>query len=73
MSESDVAVSWHIGSADNATPGKRAGWKAYFYWKKNGQIIKSAVFDKDQLKAEIDRLKAEGADTTEYEKAYNKL
>lgn len=73
MNDTEITLSWHIGSDDEGKRPRHAQWKACFYWKKNGIIIDSKSFDKDELKTEIERIRASGGDASEFEKAYQKL
>jgi len=43
-----------------------ASAKACFYWKKDGQIVRSAEFTRPELEAECERLSEAGRDVTQF-------
>lgn len=47
--------------------------KAYFYWKKGGQVVRSAQFTQAELEQEIERLYAVGKDATQFVQALKSL
>ena len=47
--------------------------KAYFYWKRDGRLVRSAQFAQSELEVEIERLSAGGRDITQFVLALNKL
>ena len=40
--------------------------KACFYWKKDGQIVRSAEFTRPELEVECERLSEAGTDVTQF-------
>lgn len=40
--------------------------KAYFTWKKGGQVVRAAQFTQPELELEIERLYAVGKDATQF-------
>jgi hypothetical protein len=53
-------LSWNVGDeADGRGPRQ----KAYFYWKRDGQLVRSAEFTRPELEVEIERL---SEDMTEF-------
>ena len=40
--------------------------KARFYWKKDGQVVRSADFTQSELEAECERLSEAGSDITQF-------
>lgn len=40
--------------------------KARFYWKKDGQVVRSAEFTQSELEAECERLSEAGQDITQF-------
>jgi len=40
--------------------------KARFYWKKDGQVVRSAEFTQSELEAECERLSEAGKDITQF-------
>jgi hypothetical protein len=47
--------------------------KACFYWKKDGQLIRSAEFTQSELEAECERLSDTGTDLTQFVLALKQL
>jgi hypothetical protein len=45
---------------------QKAPAKACFYWKKDGQLVRSAEFTQPELEVEIERWSAAGADITQF-------
>ena len=46
-------LTWNVGDkADGRGPRQ----KAYFYWKRDGQLVRSAEFTQSELEVEIERL-----------------
>jgi hypothetical protein len=67
-------LSWHIGKdAVGQESLDRPPYKAYFYWKREGRIVRSAEFTREALETEITRLKNAGEDTTQFELALREL
>ena len=53
-------LTWNVGDkADGRGPRQ----KAYFYWKRDGQLVRSAEFTQSELEIEIERL---SEDMTEF-------
>jgi len=40
--------------------------KACFYWRKDGQLVRSAEFTQSELEVECERLSAAGGDMTQF-------
>jgi len=40
--------------------------KACFYWKRDGQLVRSAQFTQSELELEVEQLSAAGLDLTEF-------
>jgi hypothetical protein len=67
-------IAWHIGK--DASDQERIDvppYKAYFYWKREGQIIRSAEYTESELRAEIERLRSAGKDVAPFELALKRL
>jgi hypothetical protein len=47
--------------------------KACFYWKKDGQLVRSAEFTQSELEAECERLCEAGRDITQFVRALQYL
>ena len=47
--------------------------KAYFYWKRDGRVVRSAQFTQAELEDEIERLYAAGKDATQFVLALKSL
>jgi hypothetical protein len=45
---------------------EKAPAKAYFYWKRDGRLVRSAQFTQSELEAEIERLSEAGTDMTQF-------
>jgi hypothetical protein len=70
----DEGLTWKVkhqaagnGSQQKAPP------KACFYWKRGGQLVRSAEFTQSELEVEIERLSAAGEDPTQFVLALEKL
>jgi hypothetical protein len=45
---------------------QKAPAKAYFYWKRDGRLVRSAQFTQSELEAELERLSEAGTDMTQF-------
>jgi hypothetical protein len=70
----DEELTWKVrheaaghGSRQKAPP------KAYFYWKRGGQLVRSAEFTQSELEVGVERLSAAGEDPTQFVLALKKL
>jgi hypothetical protein len=66
-------IKWNIGKEGTIhtrldVPPFRA-----FYWLRDGEIIESADFDKQELEAELHKRRAIGQDTALFEQALKRL
>jgi len=53
-------LTWKVrDEADGRGSRQKAPPKAYFYWKRDGQLVRSAEFTQPELEVEIERLSAE--------------
>jgi len=53
---------WKVrDEADGRGSGQKAPPKACFYWKRDGQLVRSAEFTQSELEVEIERLYADVA------------
>ena len=60
-------LSWQVrDEVDERESRQKAPPKACFYWKRDGQLVRSAEFTQSELEAEIERLSGAGEDTTEF-------
>ena len=64
-------LTWHIGKEE--APLDKRPYRAYFWWKRGGQIVHSADFSSTELEAEIQRLKQSGDDASPFEEALRRL
>ncbi len=46
-------LTWNVG---DKADGRGSRQKAYFYWKRDGQLVRSAEFTQSELEVEIERL-----------------
>jgi len=53
-------LTWNVG---DKADGRGSRQKAYFYWKRDGQLVRSAEFTQSELEVEIERL---SEDMTEF-------
>jgi hypothetical protein len=60
-------LTWKV-SHEAAGHGSRqnAPAKACFYWKKDGQLVRSTEFTQSELEVECERLSAAGTDITQF-------
>jgi len=60
-------LTWKIRHAPAGRKfGQKAVAKACFYWKKDGQLVRSAEFTQSELEAECERLSEAGRDITQF-------
>jgi hypothetical protein len=53
-------LTWKVrDEADGRGSQQKASPKACFYWKRDGQLVRSAEFTQSELEAEIERLNAD--------------
>jgi hypothetical protein len=60
-------LTWKV-SEEAAGNGSRqkAPARAHFYWKRDGQLVRSAQFTQSELEVEVERLSAAGTDMTQF-------
>jgi hypothetical protein len=70
----DEELTWKVND-EAAGHGSRQQTppKAYFYWKRGRQLVRSAEFTQSELEVEIERLSAAGEDPTQFVLALEKL
>ena len=60
-------LTWKVRQkADGRGSRQKAPAKAYFYWKRDGRLVRSAQFTQSELEAEIERLSEAGTDMTQF-------
>ena len=60
-------LTWKVRhEADGRGSRQKAPAKACFYWKKDGQLVRSAEFTQSELEVECERLSAVGRDMTQF-------
>jgi hypothetical protein len=70
----DEELTWKVGhEATGHGSLEKAPPKAYFYWKRDGQLVRSAEFTQSELEVEIERLIAAGEDMTQFVLALKRL
>jgi len=53
-------LTWNVrDEADGRGSRQEASAKAYFYWKRDGQLVRCAEFTQPELEVEIERLSAD--------------
>jgi len=63
----DEDLTWEIRcEAAGREPRQKALAKACFYWKKDGQLLRSAEFTQSELEVECERLSEAGRDITQF-------
>jgi len=63
----DEELAWEIRhEAAGRESGQGALVKALFYWKKDGQVVRSAEFTQSELEVECERLSEAGRDITQF-------
>ena len=67
-------MTWKVRQkADGRGSRQKAPAKAYFYWKRDGRLVRCAQFTQSELEVEIERLSAAGRDITQFALALKKL
>jgi hypothetical protein len=67
-------LTWKVRhEADGRGSRQQAPAKACFYWKKDGQVVRSAEFTQLELEVECERLSAAGRDMTQFVVALKQL
>ena len=63
----DEELTWNVRheAAGNGS-GQKTPPKAHFYWKRDGQLVRSAQFAQSELEVEIEQLSAAGTDITQF-------
>ena len=60
-------LSWQVrDEADERGSRQKAPPKACFYWKRDGQLVRSAEFTQSELEVECERLNEAGRDITQF-------
>ena len=60
-------LTWKVRrSSGRGSRQKAPVVKAYFYWKRDGRLVRSAQFTQSELEAEIERLSEAGTDMTQF-------
>ena len=60
-------LTWKVrDEADGRGSRQKAPPKACFYWKRDGQLVRSAEFTQSELEVEIEQLSAAGTDVTQF-------
>ena len=60
-------LTWKVmHEADGRRSRQKAPPKACFYWKRGGQLVRSAEFTQSELEVECERLSAAGTDITQF-------
>jgi hypothetical protein len=66
----DEELTWEVRhEAAGRDSRQKALVKARFYWKKNGQVVRSAEFTQSELEVECERLSQAGSDITQFARA----
>ena len=67
-------LTWEVRyEAAGRESQQKALAKACFYWKKDGQLVRSAEFTQSELEVECERLSETGTDLTQFVLALKKL
>src|SRR5437899_5194448 len=67
-------LTWEVRyEAAGREPPQKALAKACFYWKKDGQLVRSAEFTQSELEVECERLCEAGTDVTQFARALQHL
>jgi hypothetical protein len=67
-------LTWEVRyEAAGREPRQKALAKACFYWRKDGQLIRSAEFTQSELEVECERLSETGRDLTPFVLALKQL
>ena len=60
-------LSWQVrDEVDERESRQKAPPKACFYWKRDGQLVRSAEFTQSELEVECERLSEAGRDITQF-------
>jgi hypothetical protein len=60
-------LTWEVRREAAGRESRQKGLaKARFYWKKDGQVVRSAEFTQSELEAECERLSEAGSDITQF-------
>jgi hypothetical protein len=63
----DEELAWEVRhEAAGRESRQKALVKARFYWKKDGQVVRSAEFTQSELEVECERLSEAGRDITQF-------
>jgi hypothetical protein len=62
----DEELIWKIRNGTGNGSQEGAPPKACFYWRRDGQLVRSAEFTQSELEAEIEKLDATGTDLTQF-------
>jgi hypothetical protein len=54
-------LTWQVRAAADERGSRQKPPKACFYWKRDGQLVRSAEFTQSELEAEIERLSGDMA------------
>src|SRR5258708_16430866 len=67
-------LTWEVRhEAAGRESRQKAPAKACFYWKKDGQLLRSAEFTRSELEIECERLSEAGGDITQFVRALHRL
>jgi len=67
-------LTWEVRyEAAERESRQKAPAKACFYWKKDGQLMRSAEFTQSELEVECERLSETGTDLTQFVLALKQL
>ena len=67
-------LTWQVrDGVDESGSRQKAPAKAYFYWKRDGRVVRSAQFTQSELEVEVERLSAAGTDMTQFVRALKLL
>jgi hypothetical protein len=69
----DEELTWKVRHDAGDGSQQKAQAKARFYWKRDGQLVRSSEFTQSELEVEIERLTAAGEDVTQYVLALKRL
>ena len=60
-------LTWQVrDEVDERGSRQKALAKAYFYWKRDGRLVRSAQFTQSELEVEVERLSAAGTNLTQF-------
>ena len=63
----DEELAWEVKHEAARRESRQAALvKARFYWKKDGQVVRSAEFTQSELEVECERLSEAGRDITQF-------